>query len=96
MTYRYCRFNGKVRYRTHTIALLALVDVVFDLEGISKPGAKKPCRTYRCPVCGAWHLTSEPWEQSEEYLRSTANRVVSTQVSGTPRSQKEYHNGTTR
>lgn len=66
---RRCRHTGKVRYQTHTEALLALVEVVFDLEDrLRSTRTKCPCRTYGpCRFCNGWHLTSKPWEESLEY-----------------------------
>lgn len=82
--YKTCRTTKKARYTSHTRALLALVEIVFDLEGQQPQREKVPCRTYSCPHCGGWHLTSLPWEKSIDYLRSTANRVDSTRVLPTP------------
>lgn len=88
----YCQLNGKRRYRTHTIALLALVEVTFDLAGLGEGREKKPVRTYQCPTCKAWHLTSKPWEESHEYqLTLLPQRVESTQVSRTPRLRNRKH-----
>lgn len=85
-----CRVTGKVSYRTHTKALLALVEVVFDLDEQKPDRSKVPCRTYQCEFCSYWHLTAQP-------LRDTANRVDSSQVSeDTSFTDRNYAHGTHR
>lgn len=95
-----CPVDRKVSYRTHTKALLALVEIVFDLEKQQPNRTKVPCRTYPCPHCGWWHLTSKPWEESHEArgLTTTANKVIESvhRVSRTPQSNRKYAHGTHR
>lgn len=92
---RYCSWNGKRRYPTHTIALIALINVVFDVNGQRGARTKVPCRTYQCPLCRAWHLTSEPWEDSLEYrLTLVPQRVDSTSVSRIPQQKRKQNHGT--
>ena len=53
MTWATCR---KVRYRDEIAAKLALASVQ-RIDGSRR--SKVECRTYRCPRCKGWHLTSE-------------------------------------
>jgi hypothetical protein len=50
--------TGKQRYATESAARTELVGTV-----IAKNRGKqqrRECRTYLCPMCGGWHLTSAP------------------------------------
>lgn len=47
---RRCEFSGKVRYQSHTQALMAGSRVL-------KPG--EAMRAYQCPRCRSYHLTSQ-------------------------------------
>lgn len=58
---RKCLSTGKVRFRTHVLALIALVEVVFDVHEHHPERITKPCRTYFHQECGGFHLTSKPW-----------------------------------
>lgn len=55
--------SGKARYRDKTEAVHALHSVKNNAErqleqfGTSR---RKESRTYRCPECKGWHLTSKP------------------------------------
>jgi len=49
----------KIRYKTKEEAREHLIKIVEQPE--HKPwNEKKPCRHYRCPHCGDYHLTSQP------------------------------------
>lgn len=50
----------KVRYRDEIAAKLALASAKWT-DGSRRP--KVESRTYRCPRCKGWHLTSEPNER---------------------------------
>lgn len=53
-----CGRNRKVRYRDELAAMIALANT-------ARPGrsAREEWRTYRCPLCKGWHLTSQPKRQ---------------------------------
>lgn len=75
--------SGKARFPTHTAALVALVEVVFDLEDRQRSTRTKcPQRTYCCPDCKGWHLTALEYRGDRHWvygwwLTATANRVGS-------------------
>lgn len=48
----------KRRFRDHSEAIRALHRAA--LRGPRLNGGKTPVRTYRCPACKGWHLTSQP------------------------------------
>ena len=45
----------KVKFRDRISALLALARMDH-----ARDAGPAPCRTYRCPHCRTWHLTSQP------------------------------------
>ena len=56
-----CPTTGKVRYRDHRQASDALSSTRWkrrldELDGISS--RRNETRSYRCPDCGGWHITS--------------------------------------
>lgn len=50
-----CRPTGKIRYRTHLDAKLALLRTTRNTDSRR---AKDEKRAYSCPDCRGWHLTS--------------------------------------
>ena len=62
---RACR-TGKVRYHDQAEAKRAITNVRFGLaKRTLEDTGVTPKRTYRCPLCGGWHLTSEPQRTPE-------------------------------
>lgn len=53
-----CEHSGKVRYRTQKDASNALSVVSFHASQGHEGRTEK--RTYNCPSCAGWHLTSQP------------------------------------
>ncbi len=49
---------AKRRYRTDIAAKFALGRISAAIPDEDRP--KRPVRTYRCPKCRGWHLTSQP------------------------------------
>lgn len=57
-----CPSTGKVRYRDHHEATLSLKNMrrartVATLDGV--PTNRREDRSYKCPDCKGWHLTSQ-------------------------------------
>jgi hypothetical protein len=50
--------TGKWVYATEDAARVALER--WQHPNILHYGTRRPVRCYRCPDCGAWHLTSRP------------------------------------
>lgn len=48
---------GKVRFTTRAKADAALLQI--RKQGERRAAGKKPVRSYACPHCNGWHLTSE-------------------------------------
>lgn len=47
---------GKRRFRDHLQAVRAL----HNISNRATPGDHIPVRSYACPMCSGWHLTSQP------------------------------------
>lgn len=50
---------AKVRYRTEIDAKIALSNTAYTAAQRSDE-KRQESRTYRCPRCKGWHLTSQP------------------------------------
>lgn len=56
-----CRTSGKHRYRLHADAIEALHQIQWQKDEArfwGVPTSRRECRTYKCPSCGGYHLTS--------------------------------------
>lgn len=53
-----CEASGKQQYESETSAQKALRHIRLMNRKHRKRSNKIPCRTYRCPHCHGWHLTS--------------------------------------
>lgn len=53
-----CAATGKLRYRSQIDAGIALGRAIQARTVAGNEHVE--CRTYRCPSCGDWHLTSKP------------------------------------
>ena len=63
----YCRKSGKIKWNTKLDALLALHNIGNkDKYNMVSHHKYKESRTYMCPDCGCWHLTSMSLEQYQE------------------------------
>jgi len=54
---------GKTRFRDHKQAVRALhviANSYLDLSGEPTAHRRFPVRSYECPECSGWHLTSQP------------------------------------
>lgn len=88
-----CVRTGKVTYGSHTDALLALVEVVFDLGGHKPDRTFCPKRTYQCEFCRLWHLTSKEYDPNHlsKYRKGVSSEQ---QVSQIPNTDRRQSNGT--
>lgn len=61
--------EGKTRYPTHHAAIKMIIWANFNNW---KKGKDKvmPIRAYRCPFCGAWHVTSQPRRPRRRSVRT--------------------------
>jgi hypothetical protein len=60
-TWAKCSATGKVRFRDHDSATKALVEAKISASWNAVrdlPSSRAETRTYRCPHCRGWHLTS--------------------------------------
>ena len=52
-------------FPTNRDAIAALRHIRIRERRTREVAPKRPVRSYLCPVCGAWHLTSQFQEESE-------------------------------
>jgi hypothetical protein len=53
---RWCP-TGKRRFASAVLARIALNE--------AQRAGREEQRRYECPICGGWHLTSQPWRRKE-------------------------------
>jgi hypothetical protein len=58
-----CGGSGKRRFRDHAEAVAALHCAQNSRQWAARDGMitrRREIRSYRCPMCNGWHLTSQP------------------------------------
>ena len=70
-----CSPNGKKRYRDKKSAIQVLQ--VAQAAAALDPGSRRrESRTYRCPDCNGWHLTSKPQRPYQGPAGSSARLTI--------------------
>lgn len=71
----FCRASGKSKTLFQTKEK-ADAFIRFNAEEILEKTGKAPVRSYYCPFCCAWHVTSKPSQKEGERLDERDNRML--------------------